>query len=141
MFVASRLILKILHDAAVGGKTVGILALFFKKKDPRILWRRQADTLDTRVPLGFHCGRILYILIQTSKAEKIKKKKKHQKIFQDFLATAQILLVIRVYLSNHYFCQYSTVVIFPFSLSFPSGQLSIMGMHNIQVYFTIALDV
>lgn len=28
-----------------------------------------------------------------------------------------------------------------FLFFFPSGQLSIMGMHNIQVYFTIALDL
>lgn len=26
-------------------------------------------------------------------------------------------------------------------LFFPYGQLNIMGMHNIQVYFTIALDL
>lgn len=62
----------------------------------------------------------------------------------DFLATAVMLLVIRIYLINHYSCQYFSVkscVLGFFFFFFPSGQLSIMGMHNIQVYFTIALDL
>ena len=77
------------------------------------------------------------ILIQASKTEKMQK--------LDFLATAVMLLVIRIYLTNHYSCQYFSVksCVFGgfFFLFFPSGQLSIMGMHNIQVYFTIALDL
>lgn len=71
----------------------------------------------------------------------IKRRKKKRDLQLDFLATAVMLLVIRIYLTNHYFCQYFSIKFYGFFFFFPSGQLSIMGMHNIQVYFTIALDL
>lgn len=53
----------------------------------------------------------------------------------------QEILHLRFYLNNHYFCQYFSFVLFLMFFFFPYGQLNIMGMHNIQVYFTIPLDL